>query len=334
MAAVAAAAAAANFYSSYYSSSGPVMPASTGPSATYNTTHHHHHQHLLDYSNLLKNTTNTPNTHAAAHFACNQSNGMVFSTDGVYTTGGVGGMSEYHHHLAGNGGYSDPYKTENGQLNHHPGFYSENNLAGWWNTTNDTSASSSGGSGDTSSAWHSTAMSATSHNGYTSSAEHYMMMANGAVSSTPGAYSTEMQMSLANNYSTQTSSDQESEKKSVKSRGKLNSVKSPSGGVTKKQTTRGNNGPGGTGGSSSGRSASTRSSCDCPNCAELDRLEPNASQATIKKRNMHNCHIPGCGKIYNKTSHLKAHLRWHTGTVYYRKNHPASSSTSSAQASH
>lgn len=54
-----------------------------------------------------------------------------------------------------------------------------------------------------------------------------------------------------------------------------------------------------------------RSTCDCPNCQETDRLGPTAAQ--IRKRNIHSCHIPGCGKIYNKTSHLKAHLRWHTG---------------------
>ena len=52
-----------------------------------------------------------------------------------------------------------------------------------------------------------------------------------------------------------------------------------------------------------------RAVCDCPNCQEAERLGPAAS----KKKNLHNCHIPGCGKVYGKTSHLKAHLRWHTG---------------------
>ncbi|ESO03296.1 hypothetical protein HELRODRAFT_136424, partial [Helobdella robusta] len=56
-----------------------------------------------------------------------------------------------------------------------------------------------------------------------------------------------------------------------------------------------------------------RSTCDCPNCQELDRLGPISGSAQYRKRNIHTCHMPGCGKIYNKTSHLKAHLRWHTG---------------------
>ncbi|CAF0828224.1 unnamed protein product [Adineta ricciae] len=56
----------------------------------------------------------------------------------------------------------------------------------------------------------------------------------------------------------------------------------------------------------------SRAQCDCPNCREADRLGFVAG-ANIRKRNIHSCHIPGCGKEYNKTSHLKAHLRWHTG---------------------
>ena len=54
-----------------------------------------------------------------------------------------------------------------------------------------------------------------------------------------------------------------------------------------------------------------RVTCDCPNCQEAERLGP--AGASLRKKNIHNCHIPGCGKVYGKTSHLKAHLRWHTG---------------------
>ncbi|GAB1602738.1 transcription factor Sp9 [Argonauta hians] len=56
---------------------------------------------------------------------------------------------------------------------------------------------------------------------------------------------------------------------------------------------------------------SGRGSCDCPNCQEADRLGPAGEH--LRKNNVHSCHVPGCGKVYNKTSHLKAHLRWHTG---------------------
>ena len=54
-----------------------------------------------------------------------------------------------------------------------------------------------------------------------------------------------------------------------------------------------------------------RATCDCPNCQEAERLGPAGNH--LRKRNIHSRHIPGCGKVYGKTSHLKAHLRWHTG---------------------
>ncbi|XP_061035804.1 transcription factor Sp6-like [Eubalaena glacialis] len=53
--------------------------------------------------------------------------------------------------------------------------------------------------------------------------------------------------------------------------------------------------------------------CRCPNCLEAERLGAPCGPDGGKKKHLHNCHIPGCGKAYAKTSHLKAHLRWHSG---------------------
>ncbi|KAG9262919.1 transcription factor Sp6-like [Astyanax mexicanus] len=79
----------------------------------------------------------------------------------------------------------------------------------------------------------------------------------------------------------------------------------------------------GASGSGSGRPKPTRRSgsrapgqtaCRCPNCLSAESLGTAATGSDDDKRkHLHNCHIPGCGKAYVKTSHLKAHLRWHSG---------------------
>nr|XP_049583455.1 transcription factor Sp3a isoform X3 [Syngnathus scovelli] len=51
-----------------------------------------------------------------------------------------------------------------------------------------------------------------------------------------------------------------------------------------------------------------RVACTCPNCKES-----GGRGSGMGKKKQHICHITGCGKVYGKTSHLRAHLRWHSG---------------------
>ena len=53
--------------------------------------------------------------------------------------------------------------------------------------------------------------------------------------------------------------------------------------------------------------------CRCPNC--INQPSNIVSDSSTSKR-QHICHI--CKKIYGKTSHLKAHLRWHAGERPFR----------------
>ncbi len=57
-----------------------------------------------------------------------------------------------------------------------------------------------------------------------------------------------------------------------------------------------------------------RVACTCPNCRD--------GGERLSGKKVHVCHIPGCNKVYGKTSHLRAHLRWHTGERPFVCNWP------------
>uniref|UniRef100_A0A2K6P3C8 C2H2-type domain-containing protein n=1 Tax=Rhinopithecus roxellana TaxID=61622 RepID=A0A2K6P3C8_RHIRO len=56
-----------------------------------------------------------------------------------------------------------------------------------------------------------------------------------------------------------------------------------------------------------------RIACTCPNCKEGGGRGTN-----LGKKKQHICRIPGCGKVYGKTSLLRAHLHWHSGEHPFR----------------
>ncbi|KYN08686.1 Transcription factor Sp3, partial [Cyphomyrmex costatus] len=64
-----------------------------------------------------------------------------------------------------------------------------------------------------------------------------------------------------------------------------------------------------------------RMKCKCPNCVMKEDDTPLVRINDGKRQ--HICHVSGCGKVYGKSSHLKAHIRMHNGERPYSCNWPS-----------
>ena len=56
-----------------------------------------------------------------------------------------------------------------------------------------------------------------------------------------------------------------------------------------------------------------RQACTCANC--IHGVKVQTPDGTMRR--LHVCDFPNCGKTYGKTSHLRAHIRWHSNDKPY-----------------